>query len=228
MAGLEPEFTNTMLVKLAEAGKNAANLNLDDIASHVNGGGGAADDAPPAAKAPTPEPTKAPTPEPIKAPTPEPEQTKSSRRRSSTTTHAGSRGNSAASRGLGGFTVTRAVIHVPDGTDGESFVETTTRVLGSCIKRPKMAPKLLNKPPFRYIHDIVTNCMEVTGFPAGLFEGDELDSKALKETADKQSFLQKLINYVAAATGDTSLLETVNPKKIAAGLEPENTVYARR
>jgi TRAF3-interacting protein 1 len=37
------------------------------------------------------------------------------------------------------------------------------------IQKPKMTQKLLQKPPFRYIHDIFTATLEVTGYGNGLF-----------------------------------------------------------
>ena len=62
----------------------------------------------------------------------------------------------------------------------EDVLATTQQLLGSLITKPKLAPKLLNKPPFRFIHDIVTNLMQSTGFPVGLFNEQELVSDNVK------------------------------------------------
>jgi TRAF3-interacting protein 1 len=87
-----------------------------------------------------------------------------------------------------------------------------------------MTEKLLSKPPFRFLHDIVTNCNKATGFPAvELFEEDLRDAKSITETKHKLRYLDQAIGYIAMAIGDPSLADTVKAKKIAAGLEPEQT-----
>jgi TRAF3-interacting protein 1 len=61
----------------------------------------------------------------------------------------------------------------------------------------------------------------VTVYPEGYFTPEELDSGNFAETNAKLSFLQRLIDLVAATNSVD--LSQVNPKKIAAGLEPEHT-----
>lgn len=124
---------------------------------------------------------------------------------------------------LGGFPVTRAVIALSSDPPGEDVYDKTIRLLGAVIQKPKLVSKLLQKPPFRFIHDIVTSCIKSSGFPEGLYTPFELDSKNITETEAKHAFLKKLIDCTAVACGDPSLASTVSPKKIAAGLEPENS-----
>jgi TRAF3-interacting protein 1 len=59
-----------------------------------------------------------------------------------------------------------------------------------------MTEKLLQKPPFRYLHDIYTSTMETTGFGNGLYDEAELDGKSITEKDAKINFLAKLIALV--------------------------------
>lgn len=46
--------------------------------------------------------------------------------------------------------------------------------------RPKLTQELLQRPPFRFIHDIVAALQAATGFPAaGLFGDVERDARAM-------------------------------------------------
>jgi TRAF3-interacting protein 1 len=84
-----------------------------------------------------------------------------------------------------------------------------------------MTEKLLEKPPFRYLHDIFTATMEaVPGFANGLYADVELDSKNINERDAKITFLSKMIALVEIMTQETI---DCKPAKIVAGLEPEKT-----
>ena len=83
-----------------------------------------------------------------------------------------------------------------------------------------MTQKLLSKPPFRYLHDIFTATNGATGYGTGLYEGAELDSKAITEKDHKINFLVKLIRLTELVVGEEI---DVKPGKIVAGQEPEKT-----
>lgn len=61
------------------------------------------------------------------------------------------------------------------------FWKPTAEMYTSLFEKPKMAEKLLVKPPFKYIYDILAETTKVTGFAKGsicdklgLYTGDEL------------------------------------------------------
>ncbi|CAG9565514.1 unnamed protein product [Danaus chrysippus] len=100
------------------------------------------------------------------------------------------------------------------------IIKATQSSLGKYIKRPPLTDKLLKKPPFRFLHDIVTSIIKNTGFFDGLFEEDELKSENVKDRESKILFLNKVISVVASTTGKTLL---VKPSKIVSGQEPDKT-----
>ncbi|XP_046846494.1 TRAF3-interacting protein 1-like isoform X2 [Xenia sp. Carnegie-2017] len=99
-------------------------------------------------------------------------------------------------------------------------VKRTQDTLGRVIKKPPMTEKLLNKPPFRFLHDIVTEVIKTNGFFKGLYQNAEMNSANVKEKDAKISFLQKAIDCLVFATGESL---SVRPSKVVAGHEPEKT-----
>ncbi|XP_042851791.1 TRAF3-interacting protein 1 isoform X6 [Panthera tigris] len=101
-----------------------------------------------------------------------------------------------------------------------AVVKRTQEALGKVIRRPPLTEKLLNKPPFRYLHDIITEVIRVTGFMKGLYTDAEMKSDNVKDKDAKISFLQKAIDVVVMVSGEPL---SAKPVRIVAGLEPERT-----
>ena len=68
--------------------------------------------------------------------------------------------------------------------------------------------------------DVISETSRATGFATGLFDASETNAKEIKDKDAKIVYLTKIIDCVGFATGS---LVAVNPKKIVAGHEPENT-----
>ncbi|KAG2997937.1 hypothetical protein PC121_g20537, partial [Phytophthora cactorum] len=104
--------------------------------------------------------------------------------------------------------------------DCNGDIERTKTLVEQVISKPKMSPKLLGKPPFRFLHDIISEVTRVTGFAEGLFSGEELDSGTIKEKGPKVDYLTKIILCVGCQLNAEM---EAKPAKIVAGLEPEAT-----
>lgn len=99
-------------------------------------------------------------------------------------------------------------------------IKRTQDTLGKYIKKPPLTEKLLKKPPFRFLHDIIKAVIQETGFLQGLFTNEELNHETIKDRDSKMAFLQKVIDAVKVITG---ISLTVRPTKIIAGHEPTKT-----
>lgn len=101
-----------------------------------------------------------------------------------------------------------------------TVLKRTQETLGRLIKKPPLTDKLLNKPPFRFLHDIITEVIRTTGFMKGLYSDTELKSENVKEKDMKLQFLQKAVDVVVMVSGQSL---SVKPARIIAGHEPERT-----
>ncbi|XP_032830851.2 TRAF3-interacting protein 1 isoform X1 [Petromyzon marinus] len=101
-----------------------------------------------------------------------------------------------------------------------SAMKRTQETLGRVIRKPPLTEKLLGKPPFRFLHDVITEVIRTTGFMKGLYGESDMKSDNVKEREAKITFLQKAIDVVAMASGEAV---PVRPSKIVAGHEPERT-----
>ncbi|KAL5011034.1 hypothetical protein ScPMuIL_013339 [Solemya velum] len=96
----------------------------------------------------------------------------------------------------------------------------TQDTLGKIIKKPPLTDKLLSKPPFRFLHDVMTSVIKTTGFMKGLYTDAEMNSENVKDKDSKLAFLQKSLDIVCLVTGKTP---SVKLNKVIAGHEPEKT-----
>lgn len=103
-------------------------------------------------------------------------------------------------------------------------IEEAMRVLQPMFARPKLRSRLLSKPPFRFIHDIVIAIIQATKFPASiLFTEVELESSTFKNNKEaKITFLEKLIAFVNASRSELPI--DVESRHIVAGARPTSTV----
>ncbi|NXI83015.1 MIPT3 protein, partial [Rhipidura dahli] len=102
----------------------------------------------------------------------------------------------------------------------EGVSRRTRETLGQVIRKPPLTDALLNKPPFRYLHDLISEVIRVTGFLKGLYTDFELKSDNVKDKDSKINFLQKAIDAVVMVTGEPL---SVKPARVVAGHEPEKT-----
>ena len=90
------------------------------------------------------------------------------------------------------------------------------------VSKPKCSDKLLTKPPFRFLHDLISAIVKSTGFAAtGVIPEQMTDSSNVKEKSDKIEYLDKVMAHVGERL---NTLVDARAAKIVAGLEAENTV----
>lgn len=102
----------------------------------------------------------------------------------------------------------------------EDTIKKTQAELGAIIQTPKLTDKLLSRPPFRFLHDVVVAVLQASSFPEGLYADAQLDSANVTDKKAKLDFLEQLIAVVEAGTGAPV---PARAAKIAAGEEPEKT-----
>lgn len=97
-------------------------------------------------------------------------------------------------------------------------IRKTQNTLGKFIKKPNLTEKLLRKPPFKFLHDIIVavsrsksnrrrlfvplnvlalQVIKITGFFDGLYTDTELQTENVKDRDAKILFLQKAIDVIS-------------------------------
>ena len=61
-----------------------------------------------------------------------------------------------------------------------TVVKKTQDSLGKFVKKPPLTDKLLNKPPFRFLHDVISAVIRDTGILQGLYDATEMKSENVK------------------------------------------------
>ena len=63
------------------------------------------------------------------------------------------------------------------GPPQSAVIKRTQEQLGKYVKKPPLTEKLLSKPPFRFLHDVVTAAMKSNpGLLEGLYTEEEMHS----------------------------------------------------
>ncbi|CUG86047.1 Hypothetical protein, putative, partial [Bodo saltans] len=102
----------------------------------------------------------------------------------------------------------------------EDYWSSTIAAFQPLIDAPALTEKLLQRPPFRFIHDIVAAIDARFAAYNHLFTAEEQDAAALDNKEKKIAYLDKLIAFIQILLGRTV---DVSTKKIVAGQEPERT-----
>lgn len=103
----------------------------------------------------------------------------------------------------------------------KELVKRVQLTLSKYINKPQLTEKLLNKPPFKFLHDIVTNVILSTGYLTDVFTDEEIISTNVTTKESKIKFLEKLITAIQSTTNKTI---SARPSKIVAGLEVSKTL----
>ena len=101
-----------------------------------------------------------------------------------------------------------------------TFWKPTADMFSQLFEKPKMSEKLLQKPPFKYIFDIIMETSKRTGFAKDLYSPAELAPDFYTNKENKILFLKKVQDLV-----QTMLQREIpcKPTRVVAGHEPENT-----
>eukprot|EP00966_Prymnesium_polylepis_P159186 3678978-Prymnesium_polylepis.1 len=99
----------------------------------------------------------------------------------------------------------------------DDFTSATQQTLGRLIASPPLTTQLLERPPFRFLHEILTEVARATEFGAGTLD---TDLAQLQSRGAKFEYVSDAIELVSNALGATVLCR---PSHVLAGAEPRAT-----
>ena len=103
----------------------------------------------------------------------------------------------------------------------DTIIETRASI-SAIIDKPKCTDKLLARPPFRFLFDVIIAVDAASDLGLDrVLTTDEFDSSNVKDKPSKLAFLDKVVKHTEARLDTTTI--DINVKKIVAGLEPEKT-----
>ncbi|RKP18874.1 hypothetical protein ROZALSC1DRAFT_29471 [Rozella allomycis CSF55] len=100
-------------------------------------------------------------------------------------------------------------------------IENTKKALAPLVKQTPLTDKLLSRPPFKYLHNLITEIITRTNYANDIFSPDELVAENITEKESKIAFLNKIISRV-----ENTLNQQVEIKanKIVAGKDSDLTI----
>ena len=79
------------------------------------------------------------------------------------------------------------------GPPQSALIKRTQDALGQYVKKPPLTEKLLSKPPFRFLHDVISAVIKSNpGFLDGLYTEEEMNSENVKDREGKIRYLEKV------------------------------------
>ena len=106
---------------------------------------------------------------------------------------------------------------VTQGSAAPDFALATQQTLGKLISRPQLTTRLLARPPFRFLYDILVEVAQTTQFGEGILD---MDLGRLQTPGEKLKYLATAIGLVSDALGANVLC---HPTRVLAGEEPRAT-----
>ena len=103
------------------------------------------------------------------------------------------------------------------GSVAPDFALTTQQTLGKLISRPQLTTRLLARPPFRFLHNVLVEVAQTTQFGVGTLD---TDLALLQTPKEKLRYVAAAIGLVGDALGATVLC---HPARVLAGEEPRAT-----